>query len=65
MSGLRSSQGVREAHGLHQVDVDLALGVVVLMRDVVSLLRKFRASRAFSEESLSAPSLTALETEVE
>jgi hypothetical protein len=43
----------------------VALAVVILMREVVSLARKFRASREFSEEPPSAPSLTALEAEVE
>ena len=43
----------------------VALSVVVLMRDVISLARKLRASRKLSEEPASALNLTALETEVE
>jgi len=43
----------------------VALSVVVLMRDVISLARKLRASRKLSEEPRSALNLTALETEVE
>jgi len=43
----------------------VALSVVVLMRDVISLARKLRASRELSEEPASALNLTALETEVE
>ena len=43
----------------------VALPVVVLMRDVISLALKLRASRKLSEEPRSALNLTALETEVE
>jgi hypothetical protein len=43
----------------------VALSVVVLMRDVISLALKLRASRKLSEEPRSALNLTALETEVE
>jgi len=43
----------------------VALAAVILMRDVVSLARKFRPSREYREEPPSAPSLTALESEAE
>ena len=43
----------------------VALAVVILMRDVVSLARKFRASRQYSEEPAPALNLPALKTEVE
>jgi len=42
----------------------VALAVVILMREVVSLGRKF-AAREFRDHSPSAPNLSALETELE